>query len=229
MDKSSIHYETITLANGQVALQCRACESCPKRETNYFKRLDIMNHLKVAHNIVIQIPLRKVGRPKGMVGHNASSSMFHKQTHDRFFNVAHKFENNRKKYHKLQTMKAEIAWATLEDSHGLGSKEEFMEEFVAKAMEAYMASKEQRLHAIQKRVDEGYEKYVSASLIVNVSFYKYFNTHILAYHAIYFEKMHVLKFRNVKSKVFLRRRMMTHSQRMMEMIKIFLIHRCTWI
>ncbi len=162
-------YVEVFLPDGRLARQCSASDECPKRFHFELKRWRMEQHLKREHGLEVHIPLQKVGRPsKAELNSKAKapqarvdSAQWHKLAKKRFEDKDRKFAMNVKKAERLHRLRAVDKWEKLKPEFRTMPKEAFVERIVKERMTAYLASSEERLARIQKRINEGYESHVS--------------------------------------------------------------------
>lgn len=105
---SNLPYVEVNLPDGRVARQCRASKTCPKRWAFIVKRTRMIDHLRT-HGLDIDIPCRQQGRPPASETRtrmapfpNPDVRSWHLQVVRRFAEKDRKFNDNCKRYKRLQ-------------------------------------------------------------------------------------------------------------------------------
>ena len=144
-------------------------EPCRQQSRWFHKKKDLEAHLRKVHDIHVMLPRGlKIDEEEHPTRNDDGPSFFSNYERERsikrFFDADLKYNRSRQSFLRKLNMRALNKWNAMPKDLRTCTESEFVAKFTREEMEAYDATKDQRMEKLRIKIANGYESYVSMNL-----------------------------------------------------------------
>ncbi|MCO5555642.1 hypothetical protein L7F22_009187 [Adiantum nelumboides] len=141
---------------GTLVRYCRVDENCSQRNRAWEKRVDLIHHVKKYHGLIIEVPRKSAGRPKGdQKSELPNGSRSHRQAKTRFQSLEIRIKLARNKHIKDLNENAKKTWK-LSSLNGKIPYEQWLKNYVHEEMEKWENDMPSRIAKMKANIAKGY-------------------------------------------------------------------------
>ncbi|MCO5552089.1 hypothetical protein L7F22_040983 [Adiantum nelumboides] len=143
--------------DGTLVRYCRVNENCSQRNRAWEKRVDLIHHVKKYHGLIIEVPRKSAGRPKGdQKSELPNGSRSHRQAKTRFQSLETRIKLARNKHIKYLNENAKKRWK-LSSLNGKIPYEQWLKNYVHEEMEKWENDMPSRVAKMKANIAKGYK------------------------------------------------------------------------
>ncbi|MCO5546920.1 hypothetical protein L7F22_000359 [Adiantum nelumboides] len=143
--------------DGALVRYCRVDENCSQRNRAWEKRVDLIHHVKKCHGLIIEVPRKSAGRPKGdQKSKLPNGSQSHRQTKTQFQSLETRIKLSRNKHIKDLNANAKKRWK-LSSLNGKIPYEQWLKNYVHEEMEKWENDMPSRVAKMKANIAKGYK------------------------------------------------------------------------